>query len=225
MTKFSFEVPLKHLDDFADLQDYLFALSFLVEDERYLGHLQREHSHKLLTLDNSFNELGRAQEAKEMWELARKLNAEYVVSPDSDSWTPEEMMNAYKMMKNVGFPPEQIILPIRSMKEFEVAKSQGVYSFAIPYEYRSFFPEAFPWTKVHFLGLRDPLEIKMCRPLSCDTSMPIKLAMRGVSLRTWMLTCCPHEQSTPHFFTREMTLKQIDLARKNIQELKEMCRE
>jgi len=224
MTKFSFEVPLRHLDDFADMQDYLFVLSFLVRDKIYKEYIRREHSRHLITLDNSFNELKVAQAPEEMWALAKELNADYVISPDSDNWKPEDMMNAYRKMKVVGFIKEQIILPVRSTQEFTFAAQQGIRQFAIPYEYRPFFPESFPWTKVHFLGLRDPLEIKMCRPLSCDTSMPVKLAIRGVSLRTWILACCPHEDTVPRFFDVDMTIKQVQLARDNIKELKELCR-
>lgn len=223
MTQFSFEVPLRHLDDFTDLQDYFFALSFLCEDPRYVDYLKRERVHRIITLDNSFNELGKAQTAQEMRKYADLIKADYVVSPDSDSWTPIDMMNTYKAMKGVGFSTDVIILPIRSIEEYSAARIGGVKSMAIPYEFRPLFPEEFPWNRMHFLGMRDPLEVKMCRPLSCDTSMPIKIALRGQTIREWILKCCPHEDSRPNFFQTEMTIAQVELARRNIKELKEMC--
>ena len=223
MTKFAFEVPLKHLDAFTDLQDYLFALSFLMKDPRYVDYLKFAHVHKLLILDNSFNELRRPQSADELWELSKKVNADYVISPDSDAWTTRELLDEYKAMKKVGFSREQILLPIRSTEEFALANAEGVKLFTIPYRYRPFFPESFPWMKTHFLGLRDPLEVKMCRPLSCDTSMPVKLATKGIELRTWILAICPHEHTLPSYFDTEMTMSQVELARRNIKQLKEMC--
>uniref|UniRef100_A0A6M3KFZ2 Uncharacterized protein n=1 Tax=viral metagenome TaxID=1070528 RepID=A0A6M3KFZ2_9ZZZZ len=224
MTMFSFEVPLRHLQEFHDLQDYLFALSFLTKEEEYREYLQNRGD-KMLVLDNSFNELQVAQSAQEMRQASLGLSPMYVISPDSDSWGTEEMIQSYNQMLEIGFTQDEIILPIRSSKEYLTAFQSRVRHMAIPYEYRPLFPEAFPWSSMHFLGLRDPLEIRMCRPLSCDTSMPVKVALKGWTLREWILKCCPHENTAPEFFSIEMTQEQIMLARANILELKEMCNE
>lgn len=222
MTKFAFEVPIDHLEDFADLQDYLFALSFLMTDQRYVEHLRMVRGSKLLILDNSWNELQKSSTVDELSKLNNIVKADYIVSPDGSS--AEEVVNNFKSMKLGGFTERQLIIPIRSSKDFESVKGYAT-QIAVPYRWRPFLPETFPWTKTHFLGLRDPLEIKMCRPLSCDTAIPIKLALVNLTIDNWITMSCPHEHTTPAYFYKTMPLKQIQLARQNIVRLKELCNE
>ena len=65
-TKFSFEVPSNHLEDFEPFQDFYFALSFLCKKStEYLNYfLGKKVEGKKVFLDNSFNELRRPDSSK-----------------------------------------------------------------------------------------------------------------------------------------------------------------
>ena len=56
MTRFSFEVPIAHLETFEDLQDFHFALSMLFAEGRYKNFYSNLPRNKEVWLDNSFNE-------------------------------------------------------------------------------------------------------------------------------------------------------------------------
>jgi len=224
MTSLSFEVPVQHLDDFDDLQDHLFVLSFLVHREAYTKYLREKRRNRVMILDNSFNELNEAQKPEEMRQAYDLIGPDYTISPDDDMWTESEMLRAYDSMLALRFLPSELILPVRSHEEYLSARRYGIKNLAVPYEYRPLFGSKMVWERVHFLGLRDPIELTAIEPISCDTSMPIKLALRGQTLRDWILECCPHIQTTPGFFDQRMSNEQIEFARQNILSLKELLK-
>lgn len=224
-TYWSFEAPLNHLQDFSDLQDYHLALSFLLSDKRYVTFLEEERINKNIILDNSYNELKKAEGIETLIQMAEMIKADAVISPDDHTWTTEETINAYKVLKSKSEGKFQIMVPTKSMDEARAAWAEGVIGLALPYRFRPFMPEAFPWHKTHFLGLRDPIEVKMLKPISCDTSMPIKIALQGMTIDEWIIDICPHVATVPDFFHINMTIDQVELARRNIKRLKEVCNE
>ena len=64
-TLMSFEVPIPHLEDFKENQDFIFWLSYLCTDQRYLDYLKTKRKKGFIViLDNSFEELHRPDEPK-----------------------------------------------------------------------------------------------------------------------------------------------------------------
>lgn len=226
MTRFAFEVPLKHLNDFDEDQDYLFSLSFLFEksEEYEIYHLQ---SGKIHILDNSFNELGAPTPVVEMVRLFNHFNPEYIISPDGDHMTPDELIGTYGIIASlVG--PKTTIPVARTLEEIRRFQALQAAYIAIPYEHRLaiYLPEG---QNYHFLGLNNLNEILAYKPHTCDTSMPLKLALNGWTISDWVMKGCPHIHTKDiiggpkDFFQMKMTAKQIDLSKRNINFLKEVC--
>lgn len=226
MTKFAFEVPLKHLNDFDEDQDYLFSLSFLFgqSDEYEIYHLQSDKRH---ILDNSFNELGTPTPPNAMHGLYSRLHPDYAVSPDGDQFTPDELISTYSILaSHIG--PRSVIPVARTLEEIDRFERIGATYIAIPYEHRLaiYLP---PGPQYHFLGLNNLLELLHYEPLTCDTSMPLKLALNGWTIKDWVMLGCPHIHTKDiiggpkDFFQMKMTTKQIDLSKRNINFLKEVC--
>jgi hypothetical protein len=234
MTKWSFEVPTAHLDDFEDLQDFIFALSFLIDtDNKYRGWLREQSVKGLKTiwLDNSFNELARADQAKSLAFIARDIGAHRVVSPDDPSWDIVRIADAWEKTAN-WIPEDFLVVVVKSLEMYNYMQSIGAQHFAISYHIRRDWTlEDTLWVpqNIHFLGLCNTNEIKACQPISCDTSRPIKLAIENRTLDDWMEEGFNNQYHPPGqgklpYFNMKMTTKQIDLARHNIIKLKEVCK-
>ena len=111
-------------------------------------------------------------------------------------------------------------------------KKQRVLNFAVSYWVRdSFTPTDLCLVSqegIHFLGLLSIPEILQYRPRTCDTSMPIKLALRNETIRDWAGKGYPHVHTKDlgfegkDFFNATMTDKQLKLAKSNIEHLKEV---
>ena len=71
----------------------------------------------------------------------------------------------------------------------------------------------------HFLGLISIPEIRDFHPPTCDTSMPIKLAMKGMMLRDWAAKDYPHiythelGNQGEDYFNAKLTTEQLEQAR------------
>lgn len=224
MTKFSFEVPIKHLDYFHEHQDFLFALSSLFEDKRYSDYmLKHSKQGEYLVIDNSFNELKKPTSASLLIDLFKYYKAEAFVCPDSDEWSTQRQLQEYENV--LKLTSKDIIWPVaRWPEEITYYKQVKAPIIAIPYEYR-YFLQLKGLRGLHFLGLRSPDEVLNFQPLSVDTSMPIKLALQGMTLKQWMDQCCPHFHThlMPDFFSLTLSKEQLRLSVKNINDLKEMC--
>lgn len=238
-TKFSFEVPLKHLQDFHEDQDYIFTLSMLHNDSRYQKYLKflRNEGLKTVWLDNSFNELFTAESIENLWPLAQACNASKIVVPDSTTWTTQQLVQSFIDAGNFISSPThdrsyQLVAVATDLKTAHALIQRGATHIAISYWCRS------QWeysqikelhqlkTPIHFLGLLDIPELLQCRPQTCDTSMPIKLALQNKDLSTWASEGYPHTntkdlgEAGSSFFETEMPAAQIDLAKRNIEMLR-----
>lgn len=219
---FAFEVPVPHLQDFDEDQEFVFSLSFLYKHSTYFNYFKQT---KLMhILDNSYNELGRPEGTTNLIQLQLKVGADLVVSPDSDSWSTEETLNHYNRL--VRTFSRLFVLPVaRSLEQLNAYVQLGSRYMAIPYEYRN-TPELLqhPEVEYHFLGLNNINEVLNYRPSTCDTSMPIKIALQNMTLDEWIERGCPHihTKDLPDFFNRKLTKKQINLCKHNIYRLKEL---
>jgi hypothetical protein len=227
MTQFSFEVPITHLSDFSDLQDFNFALSFLAHANASYRYWMTTQP-KELWLDNSYNELMRPDKAPLLANLALSMGASYVVCPDDPSWPTSKIRQAYEEVCDLlGRGNTKPVVVVNSPVMQEEMRKYGANTFAAPYRIRMSKPLKWSsWASdCHFLGLVSIQEILTHNPPSCDTSMPIKLAILGKTIDDWSRDGYPHYHTCdmPDFFYRKLSTKEIDLARKNIIRLKEVC--
>jgi hypothetical protein len=224
MTLFSFEVPLKHLEDFDHLQDFHFSLSFLYKYPEYKEFML--NTKKELWLDNSTNELKEPDSCSLLSALSNEVNAVKVIAPDHPDWNQETMLNSFLSLQKCGVPSEKICVIIHHPDWIGHFKSYGVRHFAVPYDFRYCTREKLKrFGECHFLGLLSIQELKIAKPTTCDTSMPIKLALLGQTMQDWMVNGCPHLHSTPHFFDLTLSIKEVRLAKENIQELRRLLDE
>jgi hypothetical protein len=224
-TQFSFEVPIRHLKDFDGVQDFYFALSFLVANEPYYRKFMQDKvlEGKKVILDNSFNELMKPDDPGMMIQLAESINATMVISPDDRHWTPQQLREAFEVMaKHLGY--DKVIAVICNKNEYKELKHAGAINWAIPYRHRQQLPPAGRYSdNWHFLGLNNPAEILCYRPLSVDTSMPMKLAMIGKTVDDWIYEGCPHQHTADmveEFFGWEMEQTELQLALDNANYIK-----
>ena len=233
-TNFSFEVPTAHLEDFADLQDYFFCLSMLCNDPHYVSFHRRQAMYgcKQIWLDNSFNETGVADNVNALHSNILELRAHKLVIPDDLKWSTDQMISSYNACSSLL--PNHMILTVVTTEEMHKALTAcGARHFALPYRTRlaayapGFPPGILEWAKgFHFLGLCSLEEIQVLQPPTCDTRMPIKLALRGWDLRKWYSEGEPHIHTrdiVDSFFSAKLTKSELVLAKNNIIMLKEMC--
>jgi len=224
MIKLSFEVPIKHLEAFEHLQDFHFSLSFLYKYPEYKEFMLR--TKKELWLDNSTNELKQPDSCSLLSKLYTELQPTYVVAPDHPDWNQETMLNSFLKLQDCGVPPEKICVIIHHPDWIGHFKSYEVKHFAVPYDFRYCTREKLKrFEECHFLGLLSIQELKIAKPATCDTSMPIKLALLGQTMEDWVSNGCPHLHSTPGFFNLTLSIKELQLAKKNIQELRHLLDE
>lgn len=221
MTRFSYEVPLAHLKDFDEYQDLYFALSFLCDDPYYMNFIKDNRRGRKVILDNSFNELGTPDTPSKMARIFNELEADMVVSPDSDEWSLEQLKDAYKELISL-VPKEKVLMVIRSKEEYEWLKSNISSHYCVTFYHRPQLQDSIKHLAYHFLGLLNPWEIRKYSPISCDTSMPIKLALQGRTIDGWMADGCPHihTKDVENFFTLTLTEEQLKLAKENCQWIK-----
>lgn len=229
MTKFSFEVPIRHMEEFDDLQDYYFTLSYLYRQVQYYKSIIaiRDKGEKTIWLDNSYNELLEAEQLSTLVEIATTIRPAKIISPDSPKWDKIQIAEAFKEARK-HFKRSQLIAVVKDLDMLEYMRINEAQHFAVSYWNRPLVDQK-KMMPCHFLGLFNPMEIKEFQPPTCDTSMPIKLALQSKTIYDW------RDEGYPHIFTHElgiagddyfnakMTKKQIWQARQNIKELKEMC--
>jgi len=233
MTKFSFEVPHAHLEDFTDLQDFHFALSLHCKYKKYSNYFLRQATQgtSQVWLDNSFNETGLADEPTKLIKIGDKIGAHKIIVPDNPTWSTNKVARIFKKSTKM-IPASKAIVVVNSPEMLEEMQRQGALCWALSYHVRLPHYQSggswqdFEWAKdCHFLGLCSVEEIIKLNPPTCDTSMPIKLALQGIRLRTW------HEQGSPRvhrppgmdklsYYDTIMTKSEILLARENILTLK-----
>jgi len=232
MTKFAFEVPHAHLEDFEDLQDFHFALSIFCKIPSYRNFYLKQSikGTKQVWLDNSFNERGKADDITNLVSAVYQIEAHKVIAPDSPKWAANQIVEGFKNTA-LYISTSKIIVVIKDSMMMHKLASYGAMNFAISYHVRRArdWVDFFEVRDCHFLGLVSVKEIINLKPPSCDTSRPIKLALQGKTLRKWSEKGClttyhPPGQGKRPYFNIKMTTKQIDLARANIIALKEATR-
>lgn len=231
MTLFSFEVPFHHLKDFEDLQDFHFSLSVLYTNKTYKQYMieQVKKGLKVVWLDNGYNEKMKADEPNKLAKLALEVNANRIISPDNPHWRSIRIFdNYFNMLQH--FPSSKLIVVVKDEVMYNMSQRFGINNLAYSYWVRMGKKlEEMQWaTGCHFLGLVSLKEIQKLKPPSCDTSMPIKIAMKGWTLRRWFLEECPHIHTKDifhDFFNSKLTASKLKLARQNIIQLKEVCNE
>src|ERR1044072_1094468 len=98
MTLFSFEVPLAHIKDFEEVQDFTFALSFLLyasEDYSDYVRLKCKDPYETVYIDNSFNETNVPIATQEMARIFYAYHPSAVIAPDADWWQTKDLLSAY----------------------------------------------------------------------------------------------------------------------------------
>lgn len=235
MILFSFEVPLKYLEEFNPFQDYIFSLSFLYSEKVYKDYILRcKDKQRWIFLDNSYNELKEATSVEELKSLYLEILPDEVMCPDNDTWDVDKYLEVFTDMKEI-IPYFRLSIVARNLVHYNIFRKNGIRNISIPYEFRpeytmpnkpeGFLPkEAYALANNHFLGLNTSKEPFTWKAKSVDTSMPIKIAMEGLTLTQWEELGCPHIDSTPDFFHREMSKAEIALAKSNITELKQLNR-
>lgn len=228
MTKFSFEVPIAHLHDFEEDQDFLFTLSFLYNRPEYVRYVRDtlKVGVKCVWLDNSYNELEKADNFAKMIELYINHRQHRVISPDDPKWTKEQIAFEYMQM-NRTVKSHELIAVVNSPEMMEYLKTKGARNFAYSYHCRGGKSyEDMLWAReCHFLGLISPYEVAYIKPPTCDTSMPIKLALQHKKYSEWMQEGCTHQHTKdlPSFFDVVMTDRELKEAKDNIKRMKEFA--
>lgn len=232
-TAWSFEVPIPHLEDFESDQDFFFILSFLCKDEKYFS-FHKHHSqygYRKCWLDNSYNELGTADDVHELVKNFLEIKADKLIAPDDLSWSIDQITESYQQCASRVINTS-LITVVNTEDMYKALHNCGARHFALPYKTRlstytcGFPPGIFTWaSRMHFLGLCSIEEIQQLRPPTCDTSMPIKLALRGWDLRRWYSEGEPHihtKDICDSFFTSQLSKAELALAKENIKLLKEI---
>jgi len=232
MTKFSFEVPLKHLQDFDDLQDYFFTLSILYKKPEYTTYIRDKVCQGLKTiwLDNSFNETFQADGIDTLVQISWRYPFSRIICPDDISWSKEQISKAFIELAN-KIDVNRILVVVSNMEMYEYLKMQGAQHFAVSYWVRQknfTLEELDNIPNVHFLGMLDIAELQLIKPISCDTSMPVKIACVGLDLDEWISSGCVHINTKDlghhgkDFFDMTLDNWTLNLARRNICRLKEL---
>ena len=223
MTRFSFEVPIKHLNDFHEDQDYIFSLSFLFSDQDYCRYITKNE--KFHILDNSYNELGEPQSLDSLLTLYKHYKTDLLVCPDSDQWDSKRTVMSFAEAASI-IGTNQVIGIGRSQTEIQALTKLGCSYLAIPFEHRLCLPIPM-FSPIHFLGLNNIMELLAYEPETVDTSMPIKLALKNLTINQWVMLGCPHINTKDliqscDFFHMKMKVTEIKLAKTNINRLKEI---
>lgn len=228
MTKFSFEVPIAHLHDFEEDQDFLFTLSFLYNRPEYVRYIRDtlKVGVKCVWLDNSYNELEKADHYTTMVHLYSEFKQHRVISPDDPTWSKERIAGEFTKM-NRAIDTSVLIAVVNSFDMLDHMRMMGAKNFAFSYHCRGGKSyEDMLWAReCHFLGLISPYEVAYIKPPTCDTSMPIKLALQHKKYSEWMQEGCTHQHTKdlPSFFDVVMTDRELKEAKDNIKRMKEFA--
>jgi len=228
MTRWSFEVPFKHLQDFDDLQDFHFTLIGNYDAPCYREYI-RDVCRRRLTqvwLDNGFNETGSPTDVSRLALITKMYpDISMIVAPDAIDWTTQQICDSYQEAKG-RFGKYMVMVVVSDWDMYQELSRMGAEHFAVPYRTRLdrfSAKELYKMPSLHFLGLNHPDEVIEAQPASCDTSMPVKLGLKYIHLKDWIGAGCFHIHTEEGFFEASMNPTQIRVARDNIKQLKEMC--
>lgn len=231
MTNFAFEVPLAHVKDFEPYQDFIFGLSFLLIDPTYSEYIV-DHcvsGLKDVFIDNSFNETQVPVDAGFVADLYTSYLPTAVAAPDADVWESEIVIAEYERLRRL-IPPDGILGIFKNWKEYNHLVTRGCTYKAVSYWWRDKCGSWLSAQNCHFLGLGDLQEVVGWQPRTLDTSIPIKMAIKGIALEDWSGIYIKPQgeqlrgdfrlQRAWDYFNIRLTDAQLDLAVHNIQALK-----
>jgi len=219
--KFSFEVPVEYLDYFTEYQDYIFVLSFMLENKDYFNYVKKMYnSGKEIIIDNSSNELNQPACIEDLLICHNMFPKASIISPDWLDWGLMKQISQAKILSKY-MSKEKIITPINNINWIEYYYNEGFSNIAMGYNLRYLKPwDLEDLFNCHFLGLNSIRELFIAEPSSCDTGLPIKLAKQGINIKTWVSLGCPHDQLETDFFSLILDQQELTLAKENMQTLK-----
>lgn len=185
-------------------------------------------------LDNSFNEKMKADDMITLGVAYDAILPDKVIAPDSPEMSAGDIVfNWRKVQSDFYLPPKRVIAVCSSEQMYLTLREQGATSLAVSYWTRDTIrvTENGMWmSDCHFLGLLNPEELITFRPKTCDTSMPIKLAMKGWDLNEWKRRGYPHIHTKDlgkwggDYFNAQLDEPTLLLAKENIRRLREVIR-
>jgi hypothetical protein len=240
--KVSFEVPLTHLYDFDEYQDYLFILSHLCENETYKSYVISSNKFKIL--DNSAYELKKSIPVGQLCDIAEEIKVDVIVVPDvvgnavETLKMTEEFYKEFTKRPNLrkvktmivpqGINYSEYLMCYYKMKEFPYSMIGVAYyipGFTSDFEDLRFkkvqsIVNVELDKKIHLLGLHRPCFLyeykKYLSIESIDTSVPVVLAVYGKEF-----TDKSSKEKRPSlFFDLRLNKEQLNLAKKNIMNFK-----
>ena len=228
---FSFEVPINHLEEFDEYQDFYFTLAQMFKDKRYKEFYMT--SRKPVWLDNGANEQGYPCSVMELAVLLHEGDFTHFLLPDfPDLWSnpatkalASELMRMYRREYSSIWLYNATPVPV-CYDETDIVESVGLgyRTIALPYDVdRSRLLEFVKGKDVyvHLLGYRQAGELEHPNVVSIDTSFPIKLAMGGIPWNPSMARDPKGLKTTNNYFYQTLTPEQVKLAIKNIQAMKD----
>jgi len=240
--KVSFEVPLAHLYDFDECQDYLFILSHLCENETYKSYVVSSNKFKIL--DNSAYELKKSIPVNQLCDIAEEIKADVIVVPDVVGNAVETLKMTEEFYKEFTKRPN-----LRKVKTMIVPQGINYSEYLMCYYKMKEFPYSMVGVayyvpdstsdledlrfkkvqsivnveldkKIHLLGLHRPCFLyeykKYLSIESIDTSVPVVLATYGKEFTDKS----SKEKRPSSFFDLRLNKEQLNLAKKNIMNFK-----
>lgn len=239
--KVSVEVPIHHLKDFDDLQDYIFILAHLCTNPTYKEYVKS--SKKLKILDNSAFELGGSVDPIFLCDLAEELGVDVIVVPDVLNNTSETLKATEKfyteflrrkskvktMIVPQGYDLSEFCMCLYKMLVFPF-DIVGV-SYVTP---PGLDPESQRLKKVEYvvnITSKDVHLLGLCRPSflfeykkyvqikSIDTSLPVVYAYYNKAFTSTSFK----EERPSSFFDIKFSDEQLELAKRNITVFKSLA--
>ena len=223
--KLAFELPLRYFDEFAQEEDFHYALlDFALRSKKYRDMYKSFNDGKDLWLDNSINELGHSLPISDILKGIELMNPTHVVTLEKNE--PHQNIIAIEQTKEEILKRGLKVKLIGTWKgtqwEIEVIK-HVVDVIALPYDIdRTFAFTTFPNIPFHFFGFRSVHELQRYIPISLDTSVPFRAAQMGISLRDRKRRPRALPKYDPNMV---LSKEQLDLARDNIEAIREVTLE
>lgn len=188
----SFEIPTKHVKEYAPLEDFEFGLAHLFLKTDFPGGETYIQDYQHCLLDNSMYELGAPMSTDALLQAAALAHPIAIIAPDWMDEREKTLEAMYALYKAKPKGENWTIGAVVQGKDFEDRKRCYVEMRAqrwvnpICFPFRSPREETIPWLFksgslaesqwYHLLGLRNTKELTWDPPglWSCDTSKPFK---------------------------------------------------
>lgn len=200
--KFSFEAPIKYLEELDEDQDYLFIIAHHLNNKKYFEYCK--NNDKIKILDNSAYELGESISPEKLKKYAELLKVDIVVLPDKlydkkrSKELEDEFISLFGSRERKDFEFMKVVCGnnlseyLESLKEnlndknvdiLGISKSRTSIAPNLSFIMNKYFEYVSETNKekpIHLLGLSHPFEIKEAALYPCiksiDTGLPINFA-------------------------------------------------